>query len=336
VGVFINLVREIIGPLVIAALLAYLLEPIVSILHNKLRFRRNLAVLVVFVMLLLVLAAIPAVLTPVVIRQIDSIRTEVVNLQESVQSFLSQDSFLGIPLPGYDISFDVVSTFTELVKPEQIVNLVQSITENVAWFFIIAVSIFYLLLDAPRMWNWIFKHVPQQLQRDVQKLYDELQRIWKAYLRGQISLMIIMGIISWVAAALLGLPGASLIGLVAGLFDILPTVGPALVTPIAGIVAFIEGSTHFALPNIWVAVLAIGIFTLIHTVENLWLRPMIMGQALQLHKGLVFVAIIGALTISGALLALIIVPIISSVGIIGRYLFCKILDIDPWEEMESD
>jgi predicted PurR-regulated permease PerM len=65
-------------------------------------------------------------------------------------------------------------------------------------------------------------------------------------------------------------------------------------------------------------------------VKALWLRPLIMGRFLHLNTGLVFVAIIGAALISGILAALIILPLLVTVGQIGRYVRCKLLNLDPW------
>jgi predicted PurR-regulated permease PerM len=57
-----------------------------------------------------------------------------------------------------------------------------------------------------------------------------------------------------------------------------------------------------------------------------------MGNSLRLHPAIVFVAIVGSLALAGILVALIIVPVIGSALVIGRYLYCKILDIDPWPD----
>jgi predicted PurR-regulated permease PerM len=74
----------------------------------------------------------------------------------------------------------------------------------------------------------------------------------------------------------------------------------------------------------------------INVVENVWLRPRIMGNSLRLHPAIVFVAIVGSLALAGILVALIIVPVIGSVLVIGRYLYCKILDIDPWPSVDQE
>jgi len=96
------------------------------------------------------------------------------------------------------------------------------------------------------------------------------------------------------------------------------------------LVALFLGSTYLALPNLWFAVLVLGLYLLIQQVENIWLRPQILSHSLRLHPGLVFVGVIGALALQGVLGALLIVPLMASFGILGRYLHCKMLGKEPW------
>jgi predicted PurR-regulated permease PerM len=61
----------------------------------------------------------------------------------------------------------------------------------------------------------------------------------------------------------------------------------------------------------------------------------VIGQWVHLHPAIVFVAVMGSLALAGVLVTLIIIPVLSSAGVIGRYVYCKILDIDPWPEINE-
>jgi len=147
--------------------------------------------------------------------------------------------------------------------------------------------------------------------------------------------MLVIGILTGMAAAAMGLPGALAFAFLAGLFDIILSVGPLIVTIIAGIVAFVAGSTYLPIPNFWFMVLVIVVFTLIQLLENTWLRPRIMSNQLHLHPAVVFVAVVASLAMAGILTALIIVPLIGSGLVVGHYLYRKILDLEPWPEEDS-
>jgi len=81
--------------------------------------------------------------------------------------------------------------------------------------------------------------------------------------------------------------------------------------------------------------LVVIVFTFIQLLENTWLRPRIMSERLRLHPAVVFVAVVASLAMAGILTALIIVPLIGSALVIGRYLYRKIFDLPPWPDEES-
>jgi predicted PurR-regulated permease PerM len=82
--------------------------------------------------------------------------------------------------------------------------------------------------------------------------------------------------------------------------------------------------------------LLILVFAGAQQVDNLWLRPQLMGQKLHLHPGIVFVGLTGALIVSGVLGALLVVPLIASAKVLGRYINAKLLDEPPWDDVPDD
>jgi predicted PurR-regulated permease PerM len=89
------------------------------------------------------------------------------------------------------------------------------------------------------------------------------------------------------------------------------------------------------LSDFWYVVIVVGVFTGIHLFENYWLRPNVLGKGMGLHPAVILVSVLGALTLGGGLLALVVVPVIRSVGEIVRYLISKLSDQDPWEEAKD-
>ena len=151
------------------------------------------------------------------------------------------------------------------------------------------------------------------------------------FLRGQFILALLIAIMTSVSMAAVGLRGAIGVGILAGILDIIPSVGPFVGGVIAVLVALIFGSSYLNISNIIFAILVFVIFMVIQQIENIWLRPQIMGQTLRLHPALIFVGVIGALVLSGVLGALVIIPIMASVGVLGRYINAKLLDKQPWD-----
>ena len=100
--------------------------------------------------------------------------------------------------------------------------------------------------------------------------------------------MIIIGLVTGLASAAVGLPGAVAFGFLAGLLDIILTVGPTIAMIIAGLVAYFAGSTFLPLSNTWFMILVAALFLAIKLFEDVWLRPRIMGHTLKMHPASCF------------------------------------------------
>jgi predicted PurR-regulated permease PerM len=214
--------------------------------------------------------------------------------------------------------------------PDVLLDILQATTSNLGWLLVVLVTTYYLLLDWPRLREWLLGLVPAERRSSVLRLYGEIATVWRLYLHGQLRLMFFVGLLTGLLLAAVGLPGAWAFGFLAGLLDVILTAGPTLVTALAAIVAYFTGSTILPISNLWFALIVIGLNALIQGLENVWLRPRIMGATLKLHPAIVFIAIIGSLALAGVLTALIIIPLLGSLAIIGRYVYCRMLGIDPW------
>jgi len=329
---FIYYARTIIGPLVIAALVAYVLNPAVTLVmrHTRLK-RRALAVPLVYVVFWLALAAIPAMLTPTIIAQISGISDDLVGLQGTLERFLEQRNLDALPLTPSGLPLDLPQLLSGVFNPAQLLGILETATTNFTWILLIIVVTYYFLLDWEKLVAWLFRLVPEPYQEDAQRLFGDIQAVWQAYLRGQLLLMLIVGVSTWLLAAAVGLPDALLIGFLTGALDVVPNVGAVVAMVVGAGVAFFTGSTYLAISNFWFMLLVVAIFAFIQGVESVWIRPLIFGHSMRLHPAIVFVAIVGALALAGVVVALIIIPIISSLEILGNYIFRRILGQNPWE-----
>lgn len=142
--------------------------------------------------------------------------------------------------------------------------------------------------------------------------------------------MAILGILSGLGAAIIGLPGALILGFLAGALSFIPSLGPATATAIAAIVAWTQGSSYLQVSSISITILVVLIFQVIQLIEGLWLTPRVMGQRMKLHPGIILIAVISTLFTLGALMALVVVPLLGSVSLIVQYARRKQSGLDPW------
>ncbi|MDP1547002.1 MAG: AI-2E family transporter [Anaerolineales bacterium] len=328
--------RPLIGPLVISALLAFVLAPLVDKLAAYRRIQRDSAVLIVYLIFLALLIAVPSIIAPLIINPILSLSIDLLAVEVQVEAFLSEPIMIG------NLSFNLPVQFTQDINQflrgfigqatTGAFDFLGRISSNLAWLLVILVATFYFLKDTTKLLDWFVELIPQDYQDDARIFLKELNRIWSAYLRGQLTLMTLIAIMTSVGMTAVGLRGAVGVGILAGILDIIPSVGPLIAGVIAGLVALIFGSSYLDISNLFFALIVVLIFLVIQQIENIWLRPQIMGQTLRLHPGVIFVGVIGALVLSGVLGALVIIPLMASVAVLGRYIKAKLRGQDPWRD----
>jgi predicted PurR-regulated permease PerM len=333
-------IRELFNPLIIAGLIAYILMPAVNLLKKKFkRISHGLAVNLIYFFGLAIALAIPAIFVPTLVGEFDNLITDLLNLPTVIDTFFNKPLVLaGFPINIHGLMPNFSETLSTSLNsiPENLLKVIESTSKNAAWFLVILVTIYYLLMDWDKVRDWIIHLAPRSYRWDVWHLYVEIKKVWAAYLRGTLALMFIVGIVFTIIYLIIGLPGALIIGFLAGLFSLVPELGPLVTAVIATSVALVEGSYFLPIPNIWFALLVVGIYTVLINLKSIWLRPRIMGRSVHLNEGLVFVAIMAAIVFQGILGALIVIPVIASAVVIARYLRSRVLNQPPFSIKRKD
>ena len=327
--------REAVTNLAIAAFVAYLINPAVVYLTTHTRMERVAAVNLVYFAAVILLIGLPAILLPIFADEAQFVIEDILNLASQLRQTLASPIRIGgfvfhLEEFGRGI-FDAQNAVLSPI-PEQALQLLETTSVGVLWFLVILVSVHLLLSQWPVMRDWLISLAPPVYQPEVQELYERIKRVWMAYLRGQIVLMVIVGIVFTIAWLILGIPGALVLGLVAGLFTLVPDVGPFLAMVLAAGVALLEGSTWIPLSNFWVAGIVILVYLFLINLKNFFLRPYIMGRSVHMNEALIFVAIIIATILQGILGALLVVPLLATFVIIGGYIQRRVLGLAPFED----
>lgn len=329
--------RALIGPLLIAALLAYILNPLVTSINRRSRLPRSAVILLFYLLMMAAIIVLAVTLTPLLANQARVLSRELQQGILEMETILSER----IVVLGFEVAPDEILGESNLVadtliRSDRIVSLLEAATTNLVWILVILVTTYYLLQDWERLREWLLDLAPPGVEADLRQLYERIRHVWQGYLRGQLLLMLFTGFLTGIVLAAVGLPGAVIIGLLTALLDVIPTLGPALALIVAALIAWLNGSTYLPLSPGWFLLLVLGLHGAVQAIENAWLRPHIMGHRLQLHPAVVFVGIVGALYLVGALGALVVVPVLGTTAIIGSYIHHRILGLDPWAENEKE
>ncbi len=123
-------------------------------------------------------------------------------------------------------------------------------------FSVLASLLFTLLmslqmsLTADAFTNWYADLIPPDYSPELNGLMMNIRQIWTGFLRGQMTLMLFIGIIIWLGATILGLPQAILLGVIAGVMELIPNVGPTLAAIPAVLLALLFGSANFEINHL--------------------------------------------------------------------------------------
>lgn len=327
--------REAVANLAIAAFVAYLINPAVVYLTTRTRMERMAAVNLVFFSAVVFFIGLPAILFPVFYDEAQTIIQDVLALSDQFRQSLANPIRIGGLVFHLEQWGESLFQFQNAVLsplPEEAIHLLETTSVGVLWFLVILVSVHLFLSQWPAMRDWLINLAPPSHRPEMRELYERVKRVWMAYLRGQIVLMIIVGVVFTIAWLILGIPGALVLGVVAGLFTLVPDVGPFLAMVLAAGVALLEGSTWIPLSNFWVTGIVIIVYLVLINLKNFFLRPYIMGRSVHMNEALIFVAIIIATILQGILGALLIVPVLATVVVVGGYIQRRVLGLPPFED----
>lgn len=330
--------HEAVKTLIIAAFVAYLISPAVGYLITHTRLSRTAAVNIVYFSALIFLVGVPATLTPIFFDEIKIVAQDLLDLSTEVSRTLSEPVQFGgmvfhFEQLGESLSHVQDAMLTPL--PEEALALLETTSVSVLWSLVIIVSVHLFMSEWPRMRQGLISLAPVEYQDDMHELYARLREVWMAYLRGQIVLMVVVGIVFTIAWTIMGIPGALVLGVLAGLFTLIPDVGPFLAAAVAVAVGLLEGSSWIPLSNVWVAVIIFVVYLVLINLKNFLLRPYIMGRSLHMNEALIFIAIMIATILEGIIGALLVVPLLASVIVIYKYLQRRILGLTPFEEDDT-
>lgn len=327
--------RDAVTNLAVAAFVAYLINPAVTYLMTHTRMERMMAVNLVYFSAVLLLIGLPATLLPIFYDEVQIIIKDLLNLSNQLSHTLSRPIYffgLTFHLEEWGQSIFRVQNAVLSPLPNETLQLLETTSVGVLWFLVILVTVHLFLSQWPTMRDWLINLTPPPYRPEIQELYNRIRDVWMAYLRGQIVLMFIVGVAFTIAWLIIGIPGALVLGAIAGFFTLVPDVGPFLAMVLAAGVALLEGSTWIPLPNFWVAGIVILVYLVLINLKNFFLRPYIMGRSVHMNEALIFIAIMVATILKGILGALLVVPMLASVVVIGGYIQRRVLGLPPFAD----
>lgn len=307
--------------LLLAMAIAFLVTPLVNILHHSMP--RAVAALLVFAVILAIIGGLCYALIFSLIQQIQyfsaHIPTYFKTLPATYDTFQKWLVKQGIPQSQIDqtlanLQGQVTTYLNNLVA--NALNIVFVVTDVLVNILLVAVLGFYLTMDGKRIRNNLVGLAPRRTLPHVLLFEDALNRVVGNYIRGQLTLALIIGILAGLGCSIFRLGNYALIvGVMAFLFETIPMVGPALASIPALLISLL-------LPDpfprtIWILVY----FIIVQMVESNILGPRIVGHAVGLHPVASILALIIGAQLFGAFGALLATPVVAAAWVVIASLY---------------
>jgi len=324
--------RAIVAPIVIAIILAYILNPLVKFIQTRTRLSRGWAVSILYLFLVVLLSLVPAIFVPILVQEIGEINVDVQKVADGISQFFAR------PIVLFDYSFDARSVYEEISGTLQgtisslvgrSLDILLGVAESFIWLFFILFISFSLLKDADKLAKWIGELVPPDYREEAYLLYKEIDGIWSAFLRAQILQCLLVGVLVGISMAALGLRSAVIIGLVGGIVEVIPRFGHTITAIVGVLFAYFEGSSYLLISNFWFAVIVIVFFVVFNEIDTAYILPNLVGRRLRLPPMVVLMGVIAGASLGGVLGIFLAAPTLSTLRVLSSYIYRKLLDIEP-------
>ena len=327
---------DIVRPFVWAAVLAYVLLPLVGLIERRLAMPRAAAAAAVFVGLLATIIGGGRVLIPLALDQLGDLQRSLPSLVANAQNTLAETADqLGLEdLNAVIVGFAGISDLSQMIARSAVpfaVGLGRFLLE----LLVFLIATFFLLRDAPRLLQWFRRRLPPAHRNELLPLLAEVNALLGRYVRGQLFLIGVMWTATFIGLTVLQVPFAFLLGFMTGILEVIPIVGPITAGAIACLVA-LGHPAPWGLSQIWYVVIVAIMYTVLRHGEDYFVIPLVIGRIVRLHPAVVIFALLTGGALYGLLGVLVAVPVAASLRLVLIYVGAKLRDEDPYPQLEQE
>ncbi|KRM52628.1 AI-2E family transporter [Ligilactobacillus araffinosus] len=316
------------APFLIAGFLFYLLNPLVKMLMKirikKFKVKRPLAITVVFLLLISVLGLVISFFIPRLIEQIKSLVVGLPGYLSELQRFLTHlfnnshiDWLQKVDLHSYMNKFE--GSLTSVLKKfilsltTSLGSVIGTITSVTVTLVTVPFILFYMLKDGEKLVPTVEKFFPEHNRSKVARLLHEMSATLSRYISGQMIECLFVGTFSAIGYSMTGIPYALLVGLFAGITNIIPYLGPYIGLMPALFLAFSK-----SLPTVfWVIVVCI----IVQQLDGNLVYPNVIGKSLHLHPLTIIIILLVAGNIAGLLGMILGVPLYAVTKVVVKFVY---------------
>lgn len=327
-------------PLIISGFLYYILNPVVGALQkvplSKTRHvSRGWAITIVMLLLLSILVALLLTLLPVLVDQIASLVKNIPVLVDTIQHWANQISQINFSKEyGIDFNLDKLQQEVQNIGKTVVSGMATSLSAVIAKltsFTVTAITVpvmtIYMLYDGNKLAPFIQKVFPSKQQARISDILGRLNQTLAQYISGQVLEMIFVGVFTAVGYFMIGQKYALLLGVFAGITNMIPYVGPYIGLVPALFVALTD--------SFWQAFLVIVVVLIVQQVDSNLIYPRVMGASLHVHPLTIIVLLLAAGNIAGIAGMILAVPFYAIIRTVIVYAW-QLWQIQQMPEVDTE
>ncbi len=303
IGGCLYLGREVLTPFIFALIFAYLLGPLVTFLSDRLKFPRELAIILVYLILLLVVIIGGSMATRKLI-------TEVRDFTHEINTLRFPDWSL-VYAPEIAIALRNSINFSS----QQAVKILSGTISSIASLFVFLLALFYFLKEQRKFSAGLERLLPPQYRIEFAIVARKVQQVLGNYLRAQIFLVVFMAAFGIILFYFLGAKYALTMGIIIGLAEIVPIVGPIIAFTLIVAITMVSSNVDVF------KIAAVGFsYLLLNQLENILVVPQVTGRMVKLHPLLILISVLIGGHLFGAVGFLLAVPLVASFKVITNHI----------------
>ncbi len=340
---FSELLPIVVGGLIISSIL----QPVVRFLNQKLKIPWGLGTALLIILLVLIFLGAIIWGGVSIIDQIQGLINFLLSITTDVTQFINNLSNTALKIGPWELDLSIINwdiigqNILEYAQPllsgvGNSIGDIASGTFNFFWKFFLTMIIASLILsDSRGKKSSIFMLIPGY-EDDVRHFKREINIIWNAFFRGQAKVFAVRVCIYLVLLGFLRVRYFVLLAFLAGIANFIPYVGVAVAWAVYFLVAVFQGTTVFGLePLPYAAIVSLSGWLIDNIYDNVY-TPRVMAGTLKLHPAAVMIAAFVGLDLFGVLGMILASPLLATGKLILRYTFKRLLDQDPWEDIEEE
>ena len=321
--VVLYLLRDFLGAVVLGAAIAFLIQPGIARLE-ALGVPRVLAIGLIFVAIIAALAGLVLLVVPLVVNEVGTLQSQAPALaaaaQDRINSLQGAVQVFGFKIDLKSATESISSHLREylLGQAGNAVGIGLTALTTLLQLLLTFIVAFLLALDAAAIRRVLRRLVPNDYRTDFDQIWRRIRKMLYAYMRGQLIIAGLIGLLSGVACAILGLPDAIALGLVAGITALIPYLGP-FIGAVPAILVGLAASPFQAL------LVAIVYFAISNVILN-FVYPKVVGDAVRLPPILVIVAFLAGFSWAGILGMFVAVPLAATLRILFDHIYPRLYE----------